>query len=183
MEKDPEYISLSNEQNRFYDKMSAIKRARDSIHGRNINKVHMNQGASDFISGNHRSVPPVVFHGSLSDFHDFRPMSHFGTIQAAKERLFKIKPMSVFGHDEKETIYPVRLSMKNPLDVGQENGWVDNYDPLLQVSNKLREAGKTEHANYIDEIYKFKPHITDIEKFSPGIARTELCIHSVVAEG
>ena len=168
LEKDPDYISALNEKSRLQNKMDSIKRARDSIYGKNINQVHMNQGASDFISGNHKSIPPVVFHGSKSDFNSFRHMSHFGTVQAATERLHKIKPLKVFGHDEKEAIYPVRMSMKSPLDVGKEENWVDNYDPLLQISNKLRSVGKHKEADSLHEIYGLHPHYAnDLEKLSP----------------
>jgi hypothetical protein len=54
-------------------------------------RIHANKGGkmgarADFIAGNHPEVPPVVYHSTKSDFHDFRPMSHFGTEQAAHDR-------------------------------------------------------------------------------------------------
>ena len=95
--------------------------------------VHADGGKVKFIKGNHREVPSVVYHSTRSDFKEFRPLSHFGTQKAAHDR----QSDNIMNNGEH--IIPVHLSMKNPIDVGKETGWRNDWEMLAQVSNKMKQ--------------------------------------------
>ncbi len=58
-----------------------------------------------------RKVPPTrLFHGSIHKVSEFRPLTHFGTLRAAVERLSARNGASGY-------IYPVSLSITNALVV------------------------------------------------------------------
>lgn len=62
--------------------------------------------------------PLVCFHGTKVTFNSFMPLSHFGTSRAAGE----------FVNDEKynNNITPVYLSIKNPLEIKDEDNYACN---------------------------------------------------------
>ena len=105
-------------------------------------RIHANKGGkmgarADFIAGNHPEVPNVVYHSTKSDFHDFRPMSHFGTMQAAHDRYSPDQKLS-----EGMSVMPVHISLKNPLDVGLERDWQSNRDTVRQAADAMFKSGR-----------------------------------------
>lgn len=100
-------------------------------------RIGANKGGSmgaraDFLAGNHPEVPNVVYHGSTADFNEFRPLSHFGTMQAAHDR-FKSSPKQ----QTNQNVIPAHISLKNPLDVGLEDDWQDNRDTIRQAADVM----------------------------------------------
>ena len=100
---------------------------------------------ANFLAGNHHEVPPVVYHSTRGDFTGFRPMSHFGTQQAAHDRYNdKWHPahleMSRATHDV--SIIPAHISLKNPLDVGRERDWQSNRDTIRQIADTMFKSGR-----------------------------------------
>lgn len=107
-------------------------------------RIHANKGGSmgaraDFLAGNHPEVPNVVYHGSTADFNEFRPLSHFGTMQAAHDR-FKSSPKQ----QTNQNVIPAHISLKNPLDVGLEDDWQDNRDTIRQAADVMLNSKNTD---------------------------------------
>ena len=105
-------------------------------------RIHANKGGkmgarADFLEGNHPEVPPVVYHATKSDFHDFRPMSHFGTMQAAHDRYSPDQNLS-----QGMSVIPAHISLKNPLDVGRERDWQSNRDTIRQAADVMFKSGR-----------------------------------------
>jgi hypothetical protein len=79
------------------------------------------------VTGNN-SEPLVVYHSSNADFSTdaFRPLSHFGTAVAAHDRSNHYKMKAV-------RVYPVFLSIKNPVLVGDPGSHdIDGYHDILE---------------------------------------------------
>lgn len=80
--------------------------------------------------------PKVVYHGTRFNepFEEFWPMSHFGTVKAAEDRIGLKKV-------EGQNIYPVYLRIENPLDLGDEwspvGTWQNDADMFRQIAAKL----------------------------------------------
>lgn len=62
--------------------------------------------------------PITAYHGTRSDFTEFRPFSHFGTEQAAKDALLSVKTMK----GGKPRIAEVELNISRPLEVKDVSG-------------------------------------------------------------
>lgn len=105
-----------------------------------------NKNLAAFLEGNHPDVPKIAYHATNKDFSSFLPMSHFGTKKAAMSRLKEIDRPN-------HNVMPVHLSIKNPLNVGEENRtWMDNADVLNQIAEKLVHMGHPEHAARVQSI-------------------------------
>ena len=64
--------------------------------------------------------PLVMYHGTRTDFEEFHPWTHFGTSQAANERLKHIGSAMYTGKKTKmmkDRIIPVYLKIENPIRV------------------------------------------------------------------
>ena len=132
-------------------------------------QAHAAGGKASFLAGNHPEVPDTLYHGTKSDFRSFLPMSHFGTVKAAHERLdpnlsgWERDPLA---SDGRRNIIPVHVSMKNPLDVGKEDGpggsgeWFAQSDMIAQAAEKLRKLG---HKAQSDAIYDVMDSLIDHE--------------------
>lgn len=109
--------------------------------------------------------PLVCFHGTKVTFDSFRPLSHFGTIEASN-RFVDNKPLDIEREFRiNDNITPVYLSIKNPLEIKDEDNYAPDlgfdmykqgfisYDELIDVYDNIR-YGK----NLNDELQKI---ITD----------------------
>jgi hypothetical protein len=116
-------------------------------------RIHANKGGSmgaraDFIAGNHPEVPSVVYHGTGADFHEFRPLSHFGTVGAANQRIGGPSEQHIWGLSPEKTgtvgmgVIPAHISLKNPLDVGTERDWADNPQMIRQAADTMFKSGR-----------------------------------------
>jgi hypothetical protein len=105
----------------------------------------VNSARAAFLAGNHPEVPDVVYHSTKGDFHEFHPLSHFGTKQAAHDRYSPDLNLS-----SGVSVIPAHISMKKPLDMGTERGWMDNSEMLHDVADRL-ERSHGEVANKIRE--------------------------------
>lgn len=91
--------------------------------------------------------PLVVYHSTKATFEDFMPMSHFGTAQAANDRVevnskfypgfLSMAPATY----ARQRVIPTYLSMQNPLSVGAETGmvgsWQTPYDMARQIMTTI----------------------------------------------
>ena len=144
--QDPDYLATEKEKRPLVNKYKAIVRAKESYDAKKLSNAYLSSGADNFIAGNHKSIPPLVYHGSRRNLHEFPHMAHFGTAKSAQDRL------DFNGVTNKQTIYPIRLSIKSPLDVGEEDDWSNNYDTIRQISDHLRIIGKNKQANDLESI-------------------------------
>jgi hypothetical protein len=104
------------------------------------------QNLTAFQEGNHPDVPHVVYHATNKDFSKFFPMSHFGTLKAATDRLEELDKKN-------QNIIPVHISMKNPFHLGEESHtWRDNSDVLGEISDRLYHRGHKEEATHIQSL-------------------------------
>lgn len=121
--------------------------------------VHADGGKVEFLKGNHPDVPDTLYHGTTSDFTQFFPLAHFGTMKAAHQRLDESdawNPHWAFVKN-KANVMPVHVSMKNPLDLGPEGYegvpyWKTNSHMLTQVAQALYDKGHRYHADEMDRI-------------------------------
>lgn len=111
-------------------------------------RIHANKGGkmgarADFIAGNHPEVPSVVYHSTKADFHEFRPLSHFGTAKAAHDRHHAgtWNTGRVIDATDKVSVMPAHISLKNPLDVGTERDWADNPQMIRQAADTMFKSG------------------------------------------
>lgn len=118
-------------------------------------RIHANKGGSmgaraDFLEGNHPEVPSVVYHSTKGDFHEFRPMSHFGTMQSAHDRYSPDLNLS-----QGMSVIPAHISMKNPLDVGEEGHWQNNRQTVRQAADVMfkSENPSKEYLRAAEKLY------------------------------
>jgi len=121
-------------------------------------------------------APLVLYHGTRADFSVFKPLSHFGTQRAANDRIVGVRyrPERPF---EGENIYPVFLSLQNPIDVGVEDAgwagpWDNDIDMFRQVSRVLRDRGEAGLADQIDELLAAGPTSDELSWGSTAVAHT-----------
>jgi hypothetical protein len=79
---------------------------------------------SDTLSGP-AGAPLRLFHGTDHDFAEFRPFSHFGSVEAASTR----------ASADGGKIYSVTLAMQNPLPVEDAGNWSHPNSVKKVVSN------------------------------------------------
>lgn len=123
----------------------------------------VNDARVKFISGNHPEVPPVVYHATRADFHEFRPLSHFGTMQAAHDRYNdKWHPAHLdMNHSAHHvSVMPVHISLKNPLDVGPERDWQSNRDTIRQAADSMFKSGRMDQ-DYLKSAEKLYDLVDD----------------------
>lgn len=73
----------------------------------------------------------IAYHGTADEFDQFHGWSHFGTLQAAHDRISDMFTMG--GIAQKAlNIIPVYLSIQNPLKI-EDNGFQDGYDMLDSI--------------------------------------------------
>lgn len=88
--------------------------------------------------------PLVVMHGTRFDdpIAEFAPLTHFGTPTAANQRLDQDERWVEGGAWPNAKVYPVYLSIENPLDLGRErtesgDAWETDVDMVEQISSVL----------------------------------------------
>ena len=128
--------------------------------------------------------PLVCFHGTKITFDSFRPLSHFGTINASNNFVFSdydeydIENASDL-YDRKDNITPVYLSIKNPLKMEDENfhSWTLGFDmyaqgfitynELLDVYDNKRQGKNLDRElqQIINVLLKFTPNL-EIDKIN-----------------
>jgi len=131
----------------------------------------------NFISGNHPEVPPVVYHSTKADFDEFYPLSHFGTNDAAHERAGgKKSGHELWGNTQKlrasgHHVMPVHLSMKNPIDVGKEWGWQNDWNMLDQVrDHMLKLSDEPGNERYLKAAEQLHDITGDPSRFQHAVA-------------
>jgi hypothetical protein len=80
--------------------------------------------------------PAIMYHGSFSDFPTFFRGSHFGDIEAANTRIDHVRnDGGKRSAGNQGTVYPVYLSIQNPLRIVDDGGIDDGGDLAVAVNN------------------------------------------------
>lgn len=92
-------------------------------------------------------TPRLQFHATnvSADFGIFKPVSHFGTLRAAEQRLNVDRRR----FDERSRVIPAYLRIENPLRIEEEfsTPWQRDQDVLDTVVLKLEEVGQQSEAD------------------------------------
>lgn len=80
--------------------------------------------------------PLVCYHGTLNTFDEFYSGTHFGDTVAASQRVYDKKKEGYRFGGHHGLVYPVYLSIKNPLRIIDDQGLIDAYD-LARASEKV----------------------------------------------
>ena len=88
----------------------------------------------NFLEGT-RKVPRVLYHGTKHDFTKTLPWTHFGTREASNHALgyryedfTSPEDLNFYAEQRMDhKIIPVHMSMKNPLDLGDEHNYTPEY--------------------------------------------------------
>lgn len=146
--KEPQQIKSIFNNGKFDPKQKHMNKAEGG-------RIAANKGGSmgaraDFLAGNHPEVPNVVYHSTKADFHQFNPMSHFGTRQSAHDRYSPDAQLN-----ENMSIIPAHISLKNPLDVGLENNWQNNQQTIRQAADVMfkSENPSREYLQAAEKLY------------------------------
>lgn len=107
--------------------------------------------------------PLICYHGTFSNIDEFFVGTHFGDQIAAQTRIdhrHRDKDYPLFSKHHDGKVYPVYLSIKNPLRVEDNHGMRNGYDYAFEV----KRLGLINDATYRE--------VTDTG--SPGVARHRL---------
>ncbi len=83
----------------------------------------------------------VVHHASDQDFDQFRPLSHFGTANAARARAVSVGQSS----KEPKNLYSARIRTGNVVRIGDDT---ENHTPA-SILHSLHKAGHVTVSHYI----------------------------------
>lgn len=113
---------------------------------------------SKFLEGNHPLVPPVLYHGTKSDFNKFHHLSHFGDSETSDH----------FVGRSGSSKMPVHISMKNPLYLGPEEGeadsgwYIDDTDVISHAAKVIGNNGDKLNSSKLSDIcQKYREWISD----------------------
>lgn len=82
----------------------------------------------------------VVHHASPSDFDQFKPLSHFGTANAARARAVSVGQSP----EEKKHLYSARLKLGKTVRIGDS---LRNHK-AMDIALSLHQAGHMNHKGY-----------------------------------
>jgi len=138
------YVKGKGAKIRYFDTKADARKALDRVYKEKYAKVEEVKGIK-------------AFHGTREEFETFRPLSHFGTEEAAERALESIK-----GYGEPRII-SVELTLKNPLEVKDTVGvQEDVVDWIWQAEEKGIVTEK--EAVVIDDIATKTGEIEEAEK-------------------
>lgn len=131
--------------------------------------LYITNNLSDLYHCSKEGVPYLLYHGATNpNIDEMLPLSHFGTLNAARDRLDNLEEAYKVKKDNRECFFhvkPVYLKMKNLFripDLGRHD--INGYKSLLvhvllhqkygsQVINKLYRSFYTEHFSNVLSIY------------------------------
>jgi hypothetical protein len=87
-----------------------------------------------------KSINTIAYHGSTDDINEFRPFSHFGSEQAAHDRMDYKKVKN-------GKVYKVELNIKNPLTIKDFPGV--HYDRIYAFALRDKKLISQEEMEYI----------------------------------